>query len=59
MEPPKYLTAKELAARWKYKTDKRVYAMKEKIGFTKIGGRILFPIEKVEEYERTNTIEEK
>ncbi len=56
--PDRFLTAQELAERWRYKTDKRIYQLKEEIGYTKIGGRILFSIEKVEEYERNNTVED-
>lgn len=52
----KFLTPQELAERWRYKTDKRIYQLKEDIGFTRISGKILFPIEKVEEYERTHTV---
>ncbi len=57
--PEKFLTPQELAERWRFKTDKRIYQIKEEIGYTKIGRRILFPIEKVEEYERERTVEEK
>lgn len=52
----KYLTAQQLARRWQYETPKPIYAMKEEIGYTRIGGKILFPIEKIEEYEQKNTI---
>lgn len=51
---PEYLTVHELAVRWKYDTDKPVYEMKEKVGFVRIGGKILFDLEDVKRYEITN-----
>ncbi len=55
--PEKYLTAKELAQRWRFANEKPIYAMKEEIGYTRIGGKVLFPVEKIEAYEQTHTIE--
>lgn len=52
---PDYLTPHELAERWRI-TDATVYRMKDEVGYTKIRNKILFPIEKVEAYERTHTI---
>lgn len=51
---PEYLTVHELAERWKYDTDKPVYNMKKQIGFTVIGGKILFDLEDVLKYEQAN-----
>ncbi len=51
-----YLSAKDLAERWNYETPKPIYAMKDEIGYVRIGGKVLFPLEKVEEYERTHTV---
>lgn len=53
---PTYLTIHEVAERWRYETDKPIYEMKDKIGFMKIRGKILFLLENVERYERENTI---
>ncbi len=52
----RFLTVRELAKRWKL-SDKRIYQLKEEIGYTQIGGAIRFPIEKIEAYEQTRTIE--
>ena len=51
---PTYLTIHEVAERWRYETDKPIYEMKDKIGFMKIRGKILFNLEDVEKYEREN-----
>lgn len=51
---PEYLTVHELAVRWKYDTDKPVYEMKEKVGFVRIGGKILFDLEDVKKFEQQN-----
>lgn len=53
----KFLTAKELAARWNFKSEKKVYKMKDtgKIPFTMIDGAVRFPLEEIEKYERMNT----
>lgn len=51
---PEYLNVHELAVRWKYDTDKPVYEMKEKVGFTRIGGKILFDLEDVKRFEQQN-----
>lgn len=51
-----YLTAKQLARRWHFRTTKRLYAIKEEIGYTKISGKLLFPIQQVEAYERQHTV---
>lgn len=48
---PEYLTVHELAVRWRYDRDKPVYEMKEKVGFVRIGGKILFDMEDVLRYE--------
>ena len=54
---PEYLTVHELAMRWKYDTDKPVYEMKDKIGFVRIGGRILFEMKDILKYEAANKTE--
>ena len=56
---PTYLTIHEVAERWRYETDKPIYEMKDKIGFMKIRGKILFNLEDVERYERENKVEDK
>ena len=55
---PTYLTIHEIAERWRYETDKPIYEMKDKIGFMKIRGKILFNLEDVERYERENKVTE-
>ena len=55
---PIYLTIHELALRWRYKTDSKVYKMKKKIGFTRIEGKILFDLEDVKRYEDKNKFDE-
>lgn len=54
---PEYLTPHELAERWRYNTDAPIYRMKEDVGYVKIRGKILFPLEEIEQYEQTHTIE--
>ena len=54
---PEYLTAHELAVRWKYDTDKPIYKLKKKIGFVEIGGKILFEVKDVLKYEAANKTE--
>ncbi|MBD3326922.1 helix-turn-helix domain-containing protein [candidate division KSB3 bacterium] len=54
----KFLTVKELAARWK-KSRRQIYAMKNKgeLPYTLLGGSIRFPIDKIEHYEASHTFE--
>lgn len=53
----KYLTAEELANRWRVKR-KKIYKMREEkqIPFTRIGGNYRFPLDAIEKYEQGNTI---
>ena len=49
-----FYTVKELAQRWKI-SEKRIYQLKEDIGYIQIGGLIRFTRDAIEEYERTHT----
>lgn len=54
-----YLTPKELSDRYKGQISQRTLANWRSSGegpkFTKIGGRVLYPIQSVEEWERKRT----
>ncbi len=52
-----YLTAKELAERWKCSV-KKIYAMRDKgqLPYTDLGGTIRFLREDIEKYEKQNTV---
>ena len=54
----KFLTAKDLAARWNFKSEKKIYKMKDsgKIPYTMIDGAVRFPLDEIEKYERTHTM---
>lgn len=55
---PGYLTAAELVERWRGQVNVETLASWRSRGngprFVKIGGRVLYPIADVEEYERKN-----
>jgi hypothetical protein len=55
----KYLTQEELLLRWKGEIKLTTLSTwrSRKLGppYTKIGGRVLYPVEGVEEYERRNS----
>jgi len=50
----RFFTVRDIAKRWQL-SEKRVYQLKEEIGYTQIGGAIRFPVEKIEAYEQTHT----
>ncbi len=54
----KFLTVKELAARWNFKSEKKIYKMKDngKIPYTMIDGAVRFPLDEIEKYERMHTM---
>ncbi len=54
----KFLSAKELAQRWGFKTERPIYAMKDRgeIPYTMIGGNLRFPLDEIVEYEQTHTM---
>lgn len=58
---PQYLTPEQLAARWLNRITPRTLANWRCLGlgprFRKIGGRILYPIAEVEDWEATRTAE--
>ena len=54
----RFFTVRELAKRWKL-SEKRIYQLKEEIGYTQIGGAIRFTLDEIEEYERTHAISPK
>lgn len=51
-----FLTVHEVAQRWRFKTDKPVYDLKDDIGYTEIRGKILFAVDRVAAFERLHTI---
>lgn len=60
MSSKEYLTAKEVSDRWGGRIKVRTLNNWRNLGsgppFTKIGGRVLYPLDKLVEWEQRNTV---